>query len=304
MVRAGIDEAGRGPVLGPLVMAIVACDDEQRLRALGVKDSKLLSPEERERVAALLREAGIPFEIIELSPAEIDAAVKDDEDNLNKLEARTSALLIHSLSERVDITEVILDSPNKTTATYERQVRETLVKLDPALSRVVLRAEIKADFNHAVVGAASILAKVRRDERIRELEKLHGRMGSGYPSDPDTQRFLEQHWREQHDFFRRSWESYRRLTKPKQETLSGFGHKEVVEKFEGLREQGFAFEEPTNTYEAVRMRKGKVTIIRYTTGKLVVQGPDKERAEADALLKRLGLTAESKRPRGRPPKQR
>lgn len=320
MVRiAGIDEAGRGPVIGPMVMAI-ACSDEDdgaRLKRAGVADSKMLSPESRDRLFSVVSE--LPHEIIALSPAEIDAAVngKSHGDNLNLLEARTTALLIYRLAKRETITKVIIDSPTKTTAKHERDVREALAKIDKegVTRNIALVCEIKADANHVIVGAASILAKVTRDLAIRALEQTHGPMGSGYPADPNTQAFLGKHWQEGNDFFRKSWESYKRLARQdEQSSLASFdetskteAHARVVGEFETLKEHGFTFQPPTNPYEVVRMKDGRgVTVIRYTTGKIVVQGPDVARVAVEKLVAELGLSpvggVDAKRPRGRPKK--
>jgi ribonuclease HII len=319
---AGIDEAGRGPVLGPMVMAIVACEEQDvaRLGRAGVADSKQLSPERRERLFSVVE--GLPHEVIALSPREIDAAVdgKAGGDNLNRLEARTTALLILRLAKRAPFSKVIIDSPTRTTEKHERDIRDALAKLDPdgVTRNIALVCETKADENHTIVGAASILAKVTRDAAIRALEERHGPLGSGYPSDPQTQAFLGAHWQEGQDFFRKSWESYRRLAKQgAQSSLASFDetsgaeersaeHARIVEAFEALKEHGFSFVAPTNQYEVVRMKDGAgVTVIRYTTGKLVVQGPDAARKSAEALIAKLGLApagVESKRPRGRPKK--
>lgn len=286
---AGIDEAGRGPVIGPMVMAILACEDEAALARLGAKDSKQLLPAQREKIARDLEQ--FPHVTIALSPQEIDAAVLGKPDNLNKLEVRTTARLICELAKQTTLREVIIDSPTRSTEKYEVSVREAIAKLDEKLAKTItLRCENKADANHPVVGAASILAKVARDHAIDALEAKHGNLGSGYPSDPTTQAFLGKHWREGHEFFRKSWESYQRLARGgEQATLSDFGskageHAEIVREFEYLTEHGFLFEEPTNQYEVVRLRKDKTTVIRYTTGKIVVQGPEKESVEL--LLKK------------------
>lgn len=293
---AGIDEAGRGPVIGPMVMAIVACNDQESLRQLGVADSKLLSPERREHLDVLIRDQ-FAYELIVVQPPEIDAAVmgKSGGDNLNRLEARTSALLIHRLAKRSPIREVYIDSPTKSVEKYEAVVREYLRKLDPSTDKIILRCEIKADANHPVAGAASILAKVARDASIRDLETAHGPMGSGYPSDPATQRFLQANWKEGHVFFRKSWESFRRLSSGGQSSLASFStpskvHASTVADFEQLRAYGFSFVPPTNQYEVVRMKSGDgVAIIRYTTGKTLVQGPDAPATLAKKLLSKMKL---------------
>ncbi len=286
---AGVDEAGRGPVIGPMVMAIVATDDEGRLAELGVRDSKDLDPETRDMLAVQIKQ--LPYETISLEPSEIDAAVDGSSDNLNRLEARTTALLISRLLEREAVEKVIVDSPAKDGKKYEAVVRAELEGLTDKPVEIV--CETKADTNYPVVGAASIIAKTTRDAALHRIREVHGDVGSGYPADPRTQAFLGKHWREGHDFFRKSWQSYKRLARgADQVSLSDFGshaekHAEVIKEFESLKEHGFRFEEPTNKHEIIRMRNGKTTIIRYATGKVVVQGPARE--ETETLLHHLGL---------------
>ncbi len=293
MLIAGIDEAGRGPVIGPMVMAILACkpEDEESLKARGVKDSKLILPAKREELFKALQ-AQFEHEIIELSPEEIDSAVgSKNGDNLNKLEARTTALLIQRLSTRVPLQKVIIDSPAKDGAKYEAEVMASLKELMDKPPE--LQCEIKADLNYPVVGAASILAKVTRDMRMKMLSEEYGPVGSGYPADPITNQFLSRNWQEGHNFFRKSWATYKKLQDTVgQASLSDFGNKAeehagTIKKFDVLKEYGWDFVEPTNQYEVVRMKKGNNTIIRYTTGKQVVQGPDKP--DVEKLLEQSGL---------------
>ncbi len=317
---AGIDEAGRGPVIGPMVMAIAGCKTEEfsRLERVGVKDSKLLTPQKRDELFEVMSE--LSHEIISLSPQEIDAAVngKSHGDNLNQLEARTTALLIFNLSKRIELDKVIIDSPTKTVSKHENDVRSYLGRLDPQgkTKHIKLQCEIKADYNYVIVGAASILAKVTRDRAIASLVKIHGPLGSGYPADPYTQSYLDKHWQEGHDFFRKSWESYARLARaskePAQSSLDSFAneqdtaakHDAQIKTFEVLKEHGFAFVPPTNSYEVVRMKNAAgITIISYTTGKLLVQGNGT--AATEQLLKKLNLAPlniDPKRSRGRPKK--
>ena len=289
---AGIDEAGRGPVLGPLVMAVVAIQPEQeeQLRKLGVKDSKLLTPETRELLYEQLIEF-CSYDIISAEPSEVDRAVngKREGDSLNKLEARTTALLINNILKQHPVKKIIIDSPTKDGGKYETVVRDALKQLG-VKEKLELQCEIKADLNYLVVGAASILAKVTRDRTMRSLEQEFGEIGSGYITDPKTHEFVMKNWQEGHDFFRKSWETYKRLVRDNgQSSLAQFAeqHQEQIAAFEVLKEEGFMFEEPKNQYEVVRMKRDKNTVIKYTTGKLVIQGPEKEVVEE--LLKKKGL---------------
>ncbi len=214
MIIAGIDEAGRGPAIGPLVIAIVAIDekDEPRLKELGVKDSKLLSPSARERIFTELKKF-CKYEIIPLTPEEIDAAVDSEGlTNLNWLEADTAARLMNHL--KPDKTYVDCPSPNmKAYTTY------LVGKLDYKPQLVV---EHKADYKYLVVGAASILAKVTRDRAIEDLKKKHKiDFGSGYPSDPVTAEFIKENWNK-YDFFRKSWGPYKAAAAGKQKKLGEY----------------------------------------------------------------------------------
>lgn len=214
----GIDEAGRGPVIGPMVMAIVLVDEkeEQKLAELGVKDSKLVLPAKREKLFHTITKA-YPHKIIELSPREVDNALNTDSSNLNWLEAQTSARLINAF----EMDKVIVDCPSNNVASYVAYLQELLKH--PQLHIV---AEHKADTTYPVCAAASILAKVTRDRKIAQLKKKHKvDFGSGYPSDPATKSFVQKHFDHPafQEMFRRSWQSYKKLVNQKQQkTLKGF----------------------------------------------------------------------------------
>ena len=112
---AGIDEAGRGPVIGPLVIAITVIDQEQegKLRELGVRDSKLLSPKQRESMFGPVSKL-CKHEILIIEPKEIDAAVESESSNLNWLEADKAILLLNKL--RPDI--AFIDCPSNNPSIY------------------------------------------------------------------------------------------------------------------------------------------------------------------------------------------
>lgn len=297
MSFAGVEEAGRGPVIGPMVMAILWTKSNETLRAVGARDSKLLRPQQREQVyrelQRLKREQRIGFTSIQLTPEEIDTAVMSADDNLNRLEARTTARLIERIVKRERIARAILDSPQRSTDKYVALVTEELIARGVKAPK--LQAEVKADLNHVVVGAASIIAKVERD---RAIKKLHAEVGvdfgSGYPSDPATQRFLRAHYatgRVTH-LFRKSWASFRDLVEgAAQRTLVGFTeqgkHEGVKKEFAALTQHGYAFVEPKSQYEVLRMKGPGATVIKYTTGKLVVQG--RAKPETEQLLKKYKL---------------
>ncbi|NQU78405.1 ribonuclease HII [Candidatus Woesearchaeota archaeon] len=210
----GIDEAGRGPVIGPLVTAGVIIDpaDEKKLRNLGVKDSKLIPPKKREELFDKVLSIVKKHEIIILSPKDIDAALSDPATNLNWLEADTTAEIINKLEPE----KAILDCPSNNIEDYSAYVRKKLnVKCE-------IVAEHKADLNHIVVAAASILAKVTRDREIVKISKEVGQnIGSGYPADPITKKFLEDNYLKYPKIFRKSWQTYKNITIKKQQKALG-----------------------------------------------------------------------------------
>ena len=206
----GIDEAGRGPVIGPLVTAGVVIDDsdEQKLADLGVKDSKLILPKKREELFEKIKKIAKRFEIMVLSPQDIDAALIDPDHNLNWLEADTTADVINKLKPE----KVIVDCPSNNVDEYKEYIREQL-NVDCELV-----VEHKADLNHLVVGAASILAKVTRDRAIAEIKEQVGKdIGSGYPADPVTKEFISENYDKHPEIFRKTWQTYKDVVARKEQ---------------------------------------------------------------------------------------
>ncbi|KUO41311.1 MAG: hypothetical protein AVW06_01480 [Hadesarchaea archaeon DG-33-1] len=203
---AGVDEAGRGPVLGNLVIcgALLEKRTIGELKAAGVRDSKLLSPKKREMLAKLIAEKAVKLEIVELSPAEIDELRLIKKINLNEIEAMRMAQILERLRPKL----AYVDSTDPDPKMFERRIQRHM------RSRVELVVESYADRKYVIVGAASIIAKVRRDKGIAELQRRYGDLGSGYSSDPRTIAFLER-WVRKHgslpEFARKSWETARRI---------------------------------------------------------------------------------------------
>ncbi|HLD81520.1 MAG TPA: ribonuclease HII [archaeon] len=204
MIIAGVDEAGRGPVLGPMVMSIACIDKarEDELRGIGVRDSKQLLPSQRERQFPLIKNALSEFQVIEIKPRELDALMIGQ--SLNEIEARYVARMVNSLKQRPDV--LYLDSPDSDGKKFARRVQKYL-----ADKSIEVISENKADDTYVIVSAASVLAKVTRDNAMRELEREYGEfgaMGSGYPADPVTMAFLE-NWIKHHkrlpEFARHMW---------------------------------------------------------------------------------------------------
>lgn len=211
---AGIEEAGRGPVIGPMVMAgiLIEKEDEAKLKAIGVKDSKKLTPKQREDLFDRIKEIAKKIKIIIIEPAVIDVSVEAEEHNLNWLEADKTIEILNSLGADI----AFIDCPSNNTQAYSNYIRTKLkVKTE-------LHAEHKADERYVVVGASSIIAKVTRDREIEKMKKKIGEdFGSGYPSDPVTKKFIEDNWEKYPKIFRHSWETYKGLSKFKGQSRLG-----------------------------------------------------------------------------------
>jgi len=202
MLIAGVDDAGRGSVIGPLVIAGVMVKEEKivELKDLGVKDSKLLSPSRREILAVEIKKMAEKFSVIKLSPKEIDTVVERGKKlhKLNRLEAQTMAKVIEIL--KPDIAYV--DASDVMEERFKQHILESLP------FKVQIISEHKADRKYPIVSAASIIAKVERDKEIAELTRIHGDFGCGYPTDPKTISFLQQclqKYGKYPDFIRKSW---------------------------------------------------------------------------------------------------
>ena len=206
MLIAGIDEAGRGPVLGPMVMAVAVIEkmDEAKLEELGVKDSKQLSQAERERQFPEIKKILLEHHTIHVQPHEIDRMVENK--GLNELEAMKAAKLLNSLKNKPKI--VYVDSPDIVMAEFGRRIEKYLD------FGVKIVSEHKADQNYPVVSAASVLAKVERDAEIKKLSERHGDIGSGYSHDEVTITFLKKYFLQNNqlpDFARKSWQTSKDL---------------------------------------------------------------------------------------------
>jgi ribonuclease HII len=200
-MRFGADEAGRGPVLGPMVAAAVAADPEALPKE--VADSKALTAAKRETLAATMTgNERITVGIATISTDRIDDPATD----MNSLtvtaqaEASTQALDLDpedgtgttpgddpTAESSEDVPGGVVDACDTDPERFARRVREAI----PVT--VALSAEHRAEETHAIVAAASVLAKVERDSLMADLGGEYGEygpVGSGYPSDPRTRDFL------------------------------------------------------------------------------------------------------------------
>ncbi|MFH0863412.1 MAG: ribonuclease HII [Candidatus Altiarchaeota archaeon] len=206
----GVDEAGRGPVVGPLVLGCVLVDGNgaKKLRELKVRDSKKLTPSRREHLEPLIKSIAVEWRVLPISPADIDRLRKSR--SLNVIEAQKTAQMIISLENRPS--KIIIDAADAVEANYDRKIRESLEAACPGYHIDELVCEHKADDNYVEVSAASVLAKVARDRAIEDLKGEYGEFGSGYPSDPRTQEFVRKIIAsgESPDCIRRSWNTMNR----------------------------------------------------------------------------------------------
>lgn len=199
----GIDEAGRGSVLGPLVIAGVVIPEkmENVIDNMGVKDSKRLTPKRREVLSRKLKKM-FEWDIVIYSAQDIDN-MRAQGINLNEIERRGMQDLILKL----DCDKAIVDAVDVKPERFQD-------KLQRATSKDV-KAEHKADDKYLEVGAASIIAKQTRDEEIAKINKEYedmGGIGSGYPSDPTTKEFLSNYtYSQMPDFVRKSWSTVAKL---------------------------------------------------------------------------------------------
>jgi ribonuclease HII len=208
MLVAGVDDAGRGCVIGPLVIAGVMFKEEDlvKLVQLGAKDSKVLSPRKREVLAVEIKRRALKHSVIKLEPKEIDTVVQTARKlhRLNRLEAQTMAKIIEMLKPDmayVDASDVL-----------EERFKQHILECLPFKVEIV--SEHKADSKYPIVSAASIIAKVERDKEIKKLKTKYGDLGCGYPTDEKTIAFLQRYitrFGEFPDFVRKSWKTAKRV---------------------------------------------------------------------------------------------
>ncbi len=192
----GIDEAGRGCVIGPLVMCGYLVDESklQQLKEIGAKDSKLLTPANRRKIAKELEKIADDFVLLKVSAREIDRMRTVT--NLNKIEIERMRQIIKMLQPDRAIIDAI-----------EANTKKFHEKIAAKINGTEIIAENFADKKYPIVGAASIMAKVSRDAEIEQLNEKY-EIGSGYTSDPRTISFLKD-WAKKNkdfpDFVRKSW---------------------------------------------------------------------------------------------------
>lgn len=198
---AGVDEAGRGPLIGDLFMAIVVIEADQELflKSLGVRDSKKLTKSRREELFNYIVSLARVIAVARIPPNVID------KHNINTLEISSLCKLLAKVLSITDVWRIYIDafaSPDK--------IKEHVKLCVKNLSADKIIAEHGADALHTVVGAASIVAKVLRDRHIEMLKISYGDFGSGYPSDKRTVDWLKNYYQKHRSIppiVRRSWKT-------------------------------------------------------------------------------------------------
>ena len=199
----GIDEAGRGSVLGPLVIAGVIVPEKMDivLERMGVKDSKRLTPNRRTILSRKLKKM-FEYDLVVISAQDIDN-MRADGINLNEIERIGMEKILSNLNPE----KAIVDAVDIKAERFQNKLANG--------TGVNVVAEHKADDNYIEVSAASIIAKQERDAHIAEINKDYikmGGIGSGYPSDPITKKFLTNFtYDEMPDFVKKSWATVEKM---------------------------------------------------------------------------------------------
>jgi len=206
MIICGVDDAGRGSMIGPLVISGITIDKKnvKKLKSIGVQDSKKLSSKKREILYKKIIEIVDDYYVVRISPKTIDQNVFKHK--LNHLEAKNMAKVI----KKLDPHTAYVDSCD---VDYKRFGRE--ISSLTSNSRIVSRHH--ADSRFTVVAAASIIAKVSRDKSIHRLKKNFD-LGSGYPSDKNTVKYVKKllsSKKQSYPFIRMSWKPVQKIINKK-----------------------------------------------------------------------------------------
>lgn len=220
----GIDEAGKGPVLGSMfigfsIINLQSLKDlnsyQDKLKELGVKDSKKLTPKKRNFIYNQLKD-NMDIKYAQLTPALIDTNNAKG-GKLNQLEINAIIQILEVEEPQLIIIDALTANPEKFGEEIQRRLK----------FECKIISENKADDKYEVVGAASIIAKELREQELSQIrQNIKIDCGSGYPADPKTKKFLEENYNnKEFDFiFRKSWETYKKISKTsnKEKSLMDF----------------------------------------------------------------------------------
>jgi len=194
MLIAGLDEAGRGPVIGSLIIGCVIFNEKDLhiLDEIGVDDSKKISSKKREILAQKIKKHAVSYELLEVTAKNINALHKKGL-SLNEIEEISFAKLLNGIEPQPD--KIYLDAADVIEERFGKTIGGML-KFKP--KKIISKHRGDAIFK--IVGAASILAKTKRDHIIEEYKIKYGNIGSGYPSDPYTKKFLKSYYNSHQKF--------------------------------------------------------------------------------------------------------
>jgi ribonuclease HII len=200
MLITGIDEAGRGAVIGPLIISSVTLPSNKikDLAKFGVKDSKLLAHKDRIAIAKKIRQIA-KVETCHIPATQVDILMQSI--SLNQIEIEHIASLI----KKSNAQSVYVDAIGKNLHKFKKDLRQL------SLFKGKITSEYAADKKYLVVGAASIIAKVERERQIQQLHAKHGFFGSGYPSDEKTIQYLKKSLKNLPSIVRKGWWTIKRL---------------------------------------------------------------------------------------------
>jgi ribonuclease HII len=205
LLLGGIDEAGRGSVIGPLVIAGISFDSTgiENIRSDGITDSKKLTVVKRETMYTKILQSAVSVFVCKINPMTIDNYVRYKK--LNILESRFMTIT----ADNISADKIIIDACDVKPDRFKQSILKNLTN-----KSVKIYCFHKADADNLIVSAASIIAKVTRDREIKKIEEfLCKKIGSGYPSDPLTKLFLRNHLfdKETKQYIRFSWSPVKNL---------------------------------------------------------------------------------------------
>ncbi|MBS3748295.1 MAG: ribonuclease HII [Candidatus Thermoplasmatota archaeon] len=216
---AGVDEAGRGPVIGPMVIAGVQAKDQNIFRQIQVKDSKKLSKKRRTFLADQIKQIAAKIEFIVINASDIDDMRKVM--TMNEIEVHGFTKIIKKLKPD----QCFVDAADVNSDRFGSNISAQLPK------KIEIISKHKADDIYPIVSAASIIAKTIRDKEIEKISKKLGKklnkpLGSGYPSDPITQQYMHA-WVKKYKKLppntRKSWKTAQRIYEQQiRKTLNDF----------------------------------------------------------------------------------
>ena len=209
----GLDEAGKGPVIGPMILAgcLIEKKDETPLRRMGVKDSKKVTQKRREFLEKEIKKIMKDSFLIVSTPEKIDES-SEKGIKLTEFEAVRFAKIINKLNNGKEKMKVVIDCPSSGINSWTELLKPKIKNL----SNLELVIEHKADKNHLAVAAASILAKCERERQMEKIKEEFGSIvGSGYQTDPLTRRFVEKNANKfkNKGIFRKSWSTWQNASK-------------------------------------------------------------------------------------------